>query len=120
MKIYVAGNDLARARKVMDDLTTLGHSITYDWVAEIEGGPTKEKAIAEAEAVRNSDLLVYLWAPNQESARYEAGMAMGLNKPIVVSGNTTAFFFQLNNVHCVESDELIYKKVEELKNPPIK
>ena len=115
MKIYVAGNELQRARAVMDMLRETGHIITYDWVAVIETGPTKEKAIAEAAAVRESDALVFLWGPTQESARYEAGMAMGLEKPVVVSGKKDAFFFQLPNVYCVDSDEHILQKLQELK-----
>lgn len=114
MKIYVAGNDLQRARLVMDALKKLGHTITYDWVQVIKTGPTKEKAIDEAEAARNCDLLVFLWGPTQESARYEAGMAMGLKKPVIVSGKTDAFFFQLPTVHVVDSDESILEKVAEL------
>ena len=114
MKIYVAGKSLERARVVVEALRNEGHKITYDWVALIEGGPTREKAIAEAEAVRTADILVYLWEDDQESARYEAGMAMGLEKPIVVSGKSDAFFFQLPNVHCIESDEQIVKTVEDL------
>ncbi len=114
MKIYVAGKDMKRARAVMDSLRTLGHQITYDWVASIAEGPKKEIAKIEAQAVRDSDLLVYLWELDQESARYEAGMAMGLEKPIIVSGKSDAFFFQLDNVHCVDSDELIPDKIEAL------
>ncbi len=114
MKIYVAGKAIERARAVMDALTAQGHTITYDWIATLSAGPTKEIAIKEAEAVRDSDLLVYLWEGDQESARYEAGMAMGLEKPVVVSGNSEAFFFKLPNVYCVESDELIVAKVGEL------
>ena len=114
MKIYVAGNELERARSVMDALMQQSHMITYDWVSVIESGPSKEKAIEEAEAVRNSDLLVFLWGPTQESARYEAGMAMGLKKPVVVSGKKDVFFFQLPNVHCVDTDEAIIAKVQEL------
>ncbi len=114
MKIYVAGKDLHRAKTVMDKLSEDGHEITYDWVASIGSGPTREKAISELEAVRRSDLFVYLWEPDQESARYEAGMAMGLKKIIVVSGKSDAFFFKLPNVHCVSSDDLIIEKVQEL------
>lgn len=114
MKIYVAGKDLVRARAVMDSLRNLGHQITYDWVASITEGPKKEIAKIEAQAVRDSDLLVYLWESDQESARYEAGMAMGLEKPIIVSGKSDAFFFQLDNVHGVDSDELIPGKIEAL------
>lgn len=114
MKIYVAGKEPKRARAVMDALIESGHEITYDWITTLGKGPTKEIAITEAAAVRACDLLVYLWESDQESARYEAGMAMGLQLPIVVSGNAKAFFFQIPNVYCVDSDEFILSKVEEL------
>jgi hypothetical protein len=64
--------------------------------------------------VCDADMLVYLWAPNQESARYEAGMAMGLKKPVIVSGKSDAFFFQLPNIYCVSSDDEIVQKIKEL------
>lgn len=105
MKVYVAGKSIERAQAVMDTLRASGYTITYDWIATLDKGPAKEVAIAEWEAVRSSDVLVYLWESDQESARYEAGMAMGLQIPIIVSGNSKAFFFQIPNIHCVESDE---------------
>lgn len=105
---------MERARPVMDALIQAGHLITYDWITNMPGGPTKDKAVAEWEAVRASEILVYLWESDQESARYEAGMAMGLQLPIVVSGNSSAFFFQIPNVHRVDSDEHIVDKVREL------
>jgi len=115
-KIYVAGKGLDRARIVIDMLKQAGHVVTYDWVAEIGSGPSKEKAVAELECVRLADVLVYLWETDQESARYEAGMAMGLGKTIVVSGRSDAFFFQLPHVHCVDSDERIIDKIHEINN----
>jgi hypothetical protein len=114
MNIYVAGKNLERARLVMDTLKNAGHSIAYDWVEVINTGGSKEKAMNEAEAVRTSDALVYLWEPDQESARYEAGMAMSLGKLIVVSGKSDAFFFQLPTVYSVTSDELIIRKIQDL------
>ncbi len=105
---------MERTKRVMDFLTQDGHVIVYDWVAKFDEGPTKQKAIDEAEAIRSADLLVYLWAKDQESARYEAGMAMGLEKPVIVSGKSDAFFFQLPNVHCVNSDNEIVSKAKEL------
>ena len=98
----------------MDALRKDGHVVTYDWVANMPGGPTQDKAIAEWEAVRGSEVLVYLWESDQESARYEAGMAMGLQLPIVVSGNSKAFFFQIPNIYCVDSDKAILQKVREI------
>lgn len=113
-KIYVAGKNMDRAEAVMKELVAGGHTITYDWVSQFTSGPTAEKSLAEANAVRESDILVYLWEIDQESARYEAGMAMGLEKKIVVSGKSDAFFFQLPFIYCVENDKSILKKVNEL------
>lgn len=108
-KIYVAGKDLERAQSVMDMLKQNGHTITFDWVTGIKDEKDEElpqRALDEREAVQQSDLLVYLWESDQESARYEVGMAMGLNKPIVVSGfKNKLFFLSLPEVTCVENDE---------------
>lgn len=114
MKIYVAGKNLNRAETVMSLLRTNGHVITYDWTRTLSDGPTRNIAVKEAQAVRDADVLVYLWESDQESARYETGMAMGLEKPIVVSGKDDAFFFQLPNIHTVDSDREIPEKVREI------
>jgi len=107
MKIYVAGKNLERARLVMNMLRDCGHHITYDWATNFRSNKPQEKSFKEREGVRDADLLVYLWESDQESARYEAGMAMGLGKPIIVSGKSGSFFFHLPEVHCVNSDESI-------------
>jgi len=106
MKVYVAGKELERAKSVIKLVREAGHTITYDWVALFndQSNMTK-KAFDEAEAIRNCDALVYLWEDDQESARYEAGMAMGLNKKVIVSGKDSAHFFTLPNVITVKSDE---------------
>lgn len=110
-KVYVASNNVKRARDVMSVLEKNGHIITFDWTIDIEKESEQkdEKAIIERDAIRNSDALVYLWEENQESARYEAGMAMGLGKKVIVSGNHKSFFFQLPEVISVEDDSGIIK-----------
>jgi len=106
VKIYVAGKDLERARQVMEQLKNAGHYITYDWVAHInDRSNMTQKAIDERQAIIDCDALVYLWEEDQESARYEAGMAMGLNKKVVVSGKDNAHFFTLPNVVVANSDD---------------
>ncbi len=109
-KIYVAGKNLERARAVMDMLTKNGHSITFDWVKDIENNENPaQKAIDEREAVKNSDILIYLWESDQESARYETGMAMGLHKLIIVSGfrKKHPFFTSLPEITSVSNDNEI-------------
>lgn len=109
--IYVAGKDIERAKSVMRTLQEAGHTITYDWATDYSDENPAEKAAAERESVQAADILVYLWESDQESARYEAGMAMGLGKPVVASGDVDAFFFLLPEVHCVQSDEQIVEVI---------
>ncbi|MBI2063725.1 MAG: hypothetical protein HYT65_01895 [Candidatus Yanofskybacteria bacterium] len=117
-KIYVAGKNLARARLLMDMLRGRGHEITYDWATSFSAENPNEKAVEELEAVRKADMVIYLWEFDQESARYEAGMAMGLGKPIIVSGGPNSFFFKLPDVYCVERDNQIMEVVSDIiKNP---
>lgn len=111
---YVAGKNLKRAALVMNTLRANGYDIAYDWLTTVASDASAEKAISELNAVRAATALIYLWEPDQESARYEAGMAMGLGKTIIVSGKSDAFFFQLPNVHCVELDEKIVELLREL------
>lgn len=105
MKVYVAGKDLERAERVIKLIRETGHTIAYDWVALFnDQSDMVKKALDEVEAIRNCDALVYLWEEDQESARYEAGMAIGLNKKMIVSGKENAHFFTLPNVVIVKSD----------------
>ncbi len=113
MKIYVAGKELKRAKAVMKVLRDSGHQITYDWATKFSGDNPVDRSADELKGVREADLLVYLWEPDQESARYETGMAMGLGKSIIVSGKQNSFFFHLPNVHCVDSDDKIIPLVNE-------
>ncbi len=113
-KIYVASNEVDRAKKVMRELVEAGHTITFDWTTDI--GPEEQeekpiKALKEREAVRDCDVLVYLWKDNQESARFEAGMAMGLRKKVVAVTDHMAWFFSLPEVIQISSDDLIVETV---------
>ncbi len=117
LKIYVAGKNLERAQAVMDTLKDSGYIITFDWIKDIhdEKDPI-QKARDERDAVISSDVLVYLWEGDQESARYETGMAMGLHKPIIVSGYTkkVPFFLSLPEVIRVSNDEEILAELHKI------
>ncbi len=110
LKIYVASNEVARARKVMEELINAGHVITFDWTIDIEKGNEQDKIgkpLIERDAVRECDVLVYLWKEDQESARFEAGMAMGLRKKVIAVTAHKAWFFALPEVIQVSSDDQI-------------
>jgi hypothetical protein len=106
VKVYVAGLNMVRAREVMGLLRGRGCEITYDWTAAYSEADEKQTALLERQGVRDADAVVYLWERDQESARYEAGMAMGLGKPLVVVGHQS-FFFGLPEVRCVAADAQI-------------
>lgn len=119
-KIYVASNEVSRAKKVMKELIDAGHTITFDWTIDIESQPEQDKpakALKEREAVRECDILVYLWKDTQESARFEAGMAMGLRKKIIVVTDHKAWFFALPEVVQVDSDDQVISTISAILNP---
>jgi len=115
-KIYVAGKQLDRARSIMNILRTHGHEITYDWATDYSEDESEQRVRDELNGVRDADILVYLWESNQESARYEAGMAMGLGKKIIVSNGPNSFFFKLPGIYRVDSDDKIIAEIERLKD----
>ena len=110
-KIYVACKKINRAVKVMDELRSLGHEITYDWTVDYSEDNQERKAAEELNGIREADVFIYLWESDAESARYEAGMAMALEKKIIVSGGPISFFFNLPNILSVKSDEEILSNI---------
>ena len=115
-KIYVASNEVARAKKIMEELISAGHTITFDWTINIDKQTEQDKIdkpLKEREAVRDCDILIYLWKENQESARFEAGMAMGLRKKIIAVTDHKAWFFALPEVIQIDSDDQILSTVNE-------
>jgi nucleoside 2-deoxyribosyltransferase len=119
MKVYVAGKDISRAVSVMKKLRDAGHTITYDWATDFDNAEdldkkrTQELASDELAGVKVADCLVYLWEKDQESARYEAGMAMGLGIPVLVVADHDSLFFHLSAVQQVESDDQITDTIEQ-------
>ena len=111
VRIYIASNRSARARKVMDALRSNGHEIVYDWTENYDEHDSAQKAIAERDAIRRADLLVLLWHPDAESARFEAGMAMGLGKQVIVAGAPDSFFYNLPDITRVSADDEVVNAV---------
>lgn len=144
-KIYVAGAQLKRARRVIATLRRAGYAITYDWpkdllswdcvcntspegIARLEEeqgisdwtcvckGDQEAIAVAERDAVRAADSLVFLWRKGHglESACYEVGMAMGRGIPVLVVGRHDDFFYLLPEVHKIADDEGIVSSLQSL------
>ena len=114
MKIYVAGKKIPRAKKVIKMIRNEGHEITFDWTENYSENNWSEDALKEKEGIRKCDIFIYLWCEDAESARYEAGMAMGLDKPIIVSEAPDSFFYHLPNITRISSDIEILSTISNL------
>lgn len=115
MKIYVAGKKIPRAKKIMEMIRNAGHEITFDWTKNYNEDNWSKDALSEKEGIQKCDLFVYLWCEDAKSARYEAGMAMGLNKPVIVSEAPDSFFYHLPNVTRIPSDTEILNTIINLE-----
>jgi hypothetical protein len=114
-KIYVAGKKIPRAKEVMKMIRGAGYEITFDWAENYNEDNWAEDSLAEREGIKKCDIFVYLWCEDAKSARYEAGMAMGLEKPIIISGGPDSFFYRLPNVTSVEDDSKILDAISSLQ-----
>jgi nucleoside 2-deoxyribosyltransferase len=119
IQVYVAGKNMERAKSVMEAIRQNGDSVIFDWLIDLKEETDVsniDKAFKEREGVRNCDILVYLWESDQESARYEAGMAMGLGKPIIICGKHKSFFFNLPEIITVDEDSEIIPAIKKLSD----
>lgn len=97
LKLYIAAPWIDREK--MEDITKLfenkGHTITHKWWIQ-EGGPAYEGAGRESElrsyalkdfeGVANSDVVVVMNTSKSEGKATEQGIALALNKPIIIVG----------------------------------
>jgi nucleoside 2-deoxyribosyltransferase len=117
VQVYVAGKNMERAKSVMDAIRQNGDSVIFDWLIDLKEETdisNIDKAFKEREGVRNCDILIYLWESDQESARYEAGMAMGLGKPIIICRKHKSFFFNFPEIITVGEDSEIIPAIKKL------
>ena len=116
MKTYVAGKKIPRAKEVIKMIRSAGREITFDWAENFNDNEENwpEDALKEKEGIRKCDIFVYLWCEDAKSARYEAGMAMGLSKPVIVSEAPDSFFYHLPNVIRIASDAEILNTINKL------
>ena len=113
MKFYIAGKfeERAEVRKLMDKVEELGHTITCDWTKHEQGGKDflVHYAIADVEGVRGCDVYVgrFINENSYKGALSEMGMALGLDKKVVVIGHAidSCIFTNHPNVLKLESEE---------------
>lgn len=94
MRVYVAGKfgpaTNARVREVHATLIEAGHTITYDWTTDQDGGGTAQQAINDMHGVLTAD--VFVLVAEDHSVVYcgavaELGMALGAGLPVYVLGD---------------------------------
>lgn len=120
MKVYVAGStkDIDNVRKAQHLLTSMGHTITFDWTDPVLGkirekwgahrNEAESHSTLERNAVREADAVVLIWPQGQDRAGtgslLETGMGMGLGKRVVIVGGAReSVFWYLPKVQRVAS-----------------
>ncbi|MGM0835143.1 MAG: nucleoside 2-deoxyribosyltransferase [Bacillota bacterium] len=121
MKFYVASSfiNIEQVRYVSGKLKSMGHIHTYDWTQNERASTLEDlRQIGqlEKEAVTEADLLVVL-LPGGKGSHIELGIALGLNKKIVLYSpdqsiynfTTTTTFYHLPEVEKITGtlDELM-------------
>lgn len=97
IRIYVSGSEPERVAVAMRRVEQVGYEVVFDWPAvrrEAEGvddAPGSSQTPAEIEErIKNADI-VFVLAPKLghyfPGAFFEAGLAAGMGKPVVVAGN---------------------------------
>ena len=122
MKIYCAGKwkEREKVKSIMDMFEARGHTITCDWTKHIapenidkdhDWAQNGHKTYAEEdlEGVRNCDVLVaYIPDPDicYKGAWVEVGIALGLDKKVIIIGKGIAtVFLGLPNIVVVDYKE---------------
>lgn len=88
MLIYVASslNNIVRAKEIIEHLTGLGHTITYDWTIHgriYDQDLLKQIALLELEGVRNCETILVV-LPGESGTHFEFGLAYSLNKNVIL------------------------------------
>jgi hypothetical protein len=115
--IYVASHHRGRAGAFMERVRELGHTISYDWVANWDPRTDQEArkvlALEQFKAIRKSDLLVLLWTGNARTPYHETGIAIGMGKPVIVSDTKhLSLVYQLPRVVVVDCDREALRLIE--------
>lgn len=130
LNVYVAGKweERVKVKEVMKHLESKGYYVTCDWTkhvaperwkkgqgcfnADWAAKGEKTYAMEDLQGVRDCDVLVAcMWNPSilYKGAWIEIGIALGLNKRVIIIGtDITTVFLGLPNVKVVETTEVMY------------
>ncbi len=119
MRFYIAGKfeERAEVRKLMDKVEELGHTITCDWTKHRDKGFLVQYAVADVEGVQGCDVYVgrFINENSYKGALSEMGMALGLDKKVVVIGHAidSCIFTNHPNVLKLESEEAFLSELQQ-------
>jgi hypothetical protein len=103
MRIYIASRDQAAGRNLRDLLLSAGHTVASRWL-DIEGygslsddeASKRSASVSDIQDVRESDLLVLRSEPDGAfvpgGKHVETGVALALEKPVIVLGRPENIF----------------------------
>lgn len=117
--MYVAGkwSERERIEKVLEELRDRGYTITVDWTTHVDPDMFKEFVLEDIEGIKNSDiLLACMWTKNifYKGAWIEVGIALGLDKRIIIIGEEVkGIFLSHPNVTVVKDLETAINKLDE-------
>jgi nucleoside 2-deoxyribosyltransferase len=91
MRFYVAGKYSERKliREVMNELESMGHTITEDWTKHTDLNKALIYAVRDTNGVKNCDALVEIMINHNtyQGAWVEFGIAIACDKPIYLIGD---------------------------------
>lgn len=122
LNIFVAGPGglLHTVRDVIEQVRADGHHV-YDWTSspgweDPNRKNLSQEAINDARAIESADAILWVWREDWPSlgASYEAGLARGLGKPVVIywPGFSTAHADPNNRQQLYTTAHLIYRDLE--------
>lgn len=110
MNVYIASKfqNAAEMETARDCLAQRGHEITWDWTKQTEPYNSKDGAARRAEAeyaaVRRAGALLVIAYDGMRGSMVEFGIALGLDKPVVVLTPERCYtiFYEHPRVVCFE------------------
>lgn len=93
VKFYIASGweNKEKVRELAKLLTSYGWVWSYDWTTCTENDDYRKIAVAEINAIKESDVVIVL-LPGGRGTHIEMGAALAFGKPVVLLGDGTTLF----------------------------
>lgn len=103
MKVFVAGsiNNINSIKDLMKSIKSNGHSIVHDWTDQFDERRKQEFCLKDIGGIKESDVLIACMENCRTLCRgtlIEIGIALALNKKIIVIGEIDSIYMSHPNV----------------------